>query len=209
MPSQYLAEGLKGSFPFVADTKNIVVESLPGGGTRTRIPGRFSVCDCINGNGRRYSKGVWEKNLQPGSLLTKSIQENAAWGLLEHPKDGQVTLQSPICIRTTAAKLQEGKTPEGKPVWEVVVKPSFESALLSPTPEAKTTAESVKPPTAPISETVPPVTTSNSPALTFTAVVTPEQPPAATAAASGVKVTLEAAEKVSQAPTAGASAPVK
>ncbi len=271
MPLQYLAEGLKGSFPFIADPKNIVVESLPGGGTRTRIPGRFSVCDCINGNGRRYSKGVWEKNLQSGSLLTKSIQENAAWGLLEHPKDGQVTLQSPICIRTTAAKLQEGKTSEGKPVWEVVgeisilnpklvpeaarltamieegycprvssrgfgslvraadgvddvqedyicegwdvvMKPSFESAVLSPAPESKTTAESVKPAaaaaTAPISETIPPVTTSNSQVVPVTAIVTPGQAPAA-AAAPGVKVTLEAAEQGAPVPTAGAAAPVK
>lgn len=268
MPRQYLAEGLKGSFPFIADPKNIVVESLPNGATRTRIPGRFSVCDCINGNGRRYSKKVWEKNLQPGSLLTKSIQENAAWGLLEHPKDGQVTLQSPICIRTTAAKLQEGKDPEGKPIWEVVgeisilnpklvpesarlvamieegycprvssrgfgslvraadgiddvqedyvcegwdvvMKPSFESALLSPTPESKpaSAAESVKPaPAAPISETAP--VTSNV-ATSVTAVVTPGQPPVVTASTPGVKVTLEAAEKGSQVPTAGAPAPVK
>ena len=272
MALQYLAEGLKGSFPFIADTKNIVVESLPGGGSRTRIPGRFSICDCINGNGRRYSRKVWEKNLQSGSLLTKSIQENAAWGLLEHPKDGQVTLQSPICIRTTSAKLQEAKDQEGKPVWEVtgeisilnprlvpeaarltamieegycprvssrgfgslvraadgvddvqedyvcegwdvVMKPSFESALLSPAPESKTpaTTESSKPATAapstPISETAPVTSTSNN-AVSVTTVVTPGQPPAVTAI-PGVKVNLEAAEQGTQTPTAGAPAPVK
>lgn len=120
MARQYLAEGIKGSFPFVADTSKIVVESLPNGKTRTRIPGRFSVCDSVNGNNRRYGKRVWEKNFESGSVLMTSIQENAAFGLLEHPKDGQVSLQSPICIQTSAAKLQEGKDKEGKPIWEVV-----------------------------------------------------------------------------------------
>lgn len=134
MARQYLAEGLKGSIPFVPDTKSIVVESLPNGKTRARIPGRLSVCDCVNGNGRRYGKNVWEKNLQSGSSLMKSLSENAAWGLLEHPKDGQISLQSPICIRTVSAKLQEGKDENGKPVWEVV----GEISILNPTlvPEA-------------------------------------------------------------------------
>jgi hypothetical protein len=251
MARQYLAEGLKGSFPFIADPTKIVTESLPSGGSRTRIPGRFSVCDCINGNGRRYSKRVWEKNLQPGSPLTRSIQENAAWGLLEHPKDGQVTLQSPICIRTTDAKLQEGRDENGNTVWEVVgeisilnpklvpeaarlvamieegycprvssrgfgslvratdgvdevqedyvcegwdvvMKPSFESAILRPQPESTsaTTSESSKSEPNKISENVNPAPTNQAPP-------TPE-----------TKTNLEA-ERGSQAPTAGVSAPVK
>jgi hypothetical protein len=253
MARQLLVEGLKGSFPFIADRTKIVVENLSTGGTRTRIPGRFSVCDCINGNGRRYGKRVWEKNLQPGSLLTKAISENAAWGLLEHPKDGQVTLQSPICIRTTAAQLQESKDEKGSPVWEVVgeisilnpqlvpeaarltamiqegycprvssrgfgslvrdaagvddvqedyvcegwdvvMKPSFESAVLTPQPESvKTTPAS----TPPLSEaTVPPSA--------------PSQPPAtATTAPAVTKPNLEAVEPGSQTPSAAAKTPAK
>jgi hypothetical protein len=121
MPKIYLAEGLKGAFPFIADVKSIVTESLPDGRTRTRIPGRFSVCDCVNGNGRRYGKRVWEKNLQSGSPLMESIARNGAFGLLEHPKDGQVDLRSPISHMVTAAKLQEGKDAKsGQPVCEVI-----------------------------------------------------------------------------------------
>ena len=119
MARQYLAEGLKGAFPFIADAQKIVVESLPGGKTRTRIPGRFSVCDCVNGNGRRYGKPVWEKNLSPGSTLMTAINKNAAFGLLEHPKDGQVTLQSPISHLVVEAKLQPGHDTSGKQIWEV------------------------------------------------------------------------------------------
>jgi hypothetical protein len=120
MARQYLAEGLKGAFPFIADVKNIVVESLPNGKIRTRIPGRFSVCDCVNGNGRRYGRHVWEKNLDTTSTLMESIRRNAAFGLLEHPKDGQVTLLSPISHLVTEAKLQRGQNTAGKEIWEVV-----------------------------------------------------------------------------------------
>lgn len=253
MARQYLAEGLKGSFPFIADTSKIVVESLPNGQKRTRIPGRFSVCDSVNGNGRRYGKRVWEKNLQNGSLLMQSISENAAFGLLEHPKDGQVTLQSPICILTMAATLREGKdqggktisevageiaivgTEEGKKLtalieagynprvssrgfgslvrsadgiddvqedyvcegWDVVLKPSFESAILTPAreesvPEGKTPAVPAKP----ISETV--ITTNDTPGTTVTAFINGKEIPV-TPVKSEPKVTLES-EAGSQAP---------
>lgn len=118
---QYLIEGVTGAFPFIVDrTKTPVSESRPTGGSYTRIPGRFSVCDCINGNNRRYSKRVWEKNLQPGSILQESITRNAAFGLLEHPKDGIVTLLSPISHHVTKAEMIESKTAQGQPVFEVV-----------------------------------------------------------------------------------------
>lgn len=118
---QYLTEGATGAFPFVVDrSKPFVTESRPDGGAYTRIPGRFSICDCVNGNGRRYSKRVWEKNLQNGSPLMDAISRNAAFGLLEHPKDGVVTLLSPISHQVTAAKMVEGKGPEGKMVHEVI-----------------------------------------------------------------------------------------
>ena len=57
---QYLAEGVAGAYTFTVDrTKTPVTESRPTGSV-TRIPGRLSVCDCVNGNNRRYGKRVWE-----------------------------------------------------------------------------------------------------------------------------------------------------
>jgi len=118
---QYLTEGVTGAFPFIVDrSKAPVTESRPSGGSYTRIPGRFSVCDCINGNNRRYSKSVWEKNLQTGSILQESITRNAAFGLLEHPKDGIVTLLSPISHHVTEAKMIESKDAQGRLVYEVM-----------------------------------------------------------------------------------------
>jgi hypothetical protein len=90
------------------------------GKTFTRIPGRFSICDSVNGNNRRYPKKVWEKNLAEGSLLRQAIAKNGAFGLLEHPKDGQISLQSPICIAVTEAELKPGKDAKGNTVEEVV-----------------------------------------------------------------------------------------
>lgn len=118
---QYLIEGVTGAFPFIVDrTKTPVSESRPSGESYTRIPGRFSVCDCINGNNRRYSKSVWEKNLQSGSILQESITRNAAFGLLEHPKDGIVTLLSPISHHVTKAEMVESRDAKGNLVYEVV-----------------------------------------------------------------------------------------
>lgn len=117
---QYLAEGLKGGFDFIVDrSKPLVAESRPGGRTSTKIPGRFSVCDCVNGNNRRYRKLVWEKNLTAGSPLQESIKRNAAFGLLEHPSDGRISLLSPISHHVTKAELREGKDESGKTVHEV------------------------------------------------------------------------------------------
>jgi hypothetical protein len=127
---QYLAEGATGGFDFLVDrTKPFVTESLPSGGSVTRIPGRLSVCDCINGNNRRYGKRIWEKNLTPGSPLQEAIKRSAAFGLLEHPKDGVVTLLSPISHQVTKAELREAKDTTGKQVWEV----HGEISLYNPT----------------------------------------------------------------------------
>ena len=117
---QYLIEGVIGAFPFIVDrTKQPVSESRPNEIGYTRIPGRFSVCDCVNGNNRRYGKQVWEKNLKTGSTLQESIARNAAFGLLEHPKDGIVTLQSPISHQVTKAEMRESVDSTGRKVYEV------------------------------------------------------------------------------------------
>lgn len=137
MAKQLLIEGVKGASTFIVDrTKPFVTESRPTGVVSTKIPGRFSVCDCVNGNGRRYRKSIWEKNLEEGSLLVDSIKKNAAFGLLEHPKDGIVTLLSPISHLVTGAKMQESRDATGKVIHEV-----FGEITLLNTPEgAKLTA---------------------------------------------------------------------
>ena len=117
---QYLAEGATGAFDFIVDRSKPFVSESRNNGKFTRIPGRFSVCDCVNGNGRRYSKRVWEKNLATGSPLQEAITRNAAFGLLEHPKDGMISLLSPISHKVTKAELRESKDATGKTVWEVV-----------------------------------------------------------------------------------------
>jgi hypothetical protein len=119
---EYLVEGATGGFDFIVDrTKPFIHENRVDGKLAfTRIPGRFSVCDCINGNNRRYSRNVWEKNLKDGSPLQESIKRNAAFGLLEHPKDGIVTLLSPISHIVTKAQMVEGTGQSGQKVYEVV-----------------------------------------------------------------------------------------
>lgn len=127
---QLLIEGATGAFPFIVDrSKPLVIEQKASGVSLARIPGRFSVCDCVNGNNRRYSRRVWEKNLNTGSILQESIKRSAAFGLLEHPKDGIVTLQSPISHQVTKAELIENQDPSGKPICEVV----GEICLYNPT----------------------------------------------------------------------------
>lgn len=127
-----LLEGVKGAFPFAADRSKIVTESLPNGGTVTRIPGKLSLCDTVNGNNRRYPRPVWEKNLKPGSQLQESIKRNAAFGLLEHPNDGVVSLLSPISHIVTKAALCEN----GEVVGEIVVLGTAEGQKLTALIEA-------------------------------------------------------------------------
>lgn len=117
---QYLCEGIKGAFPFIVDkSATPVLESQPSGSRRWRLPGRLSICDCVNGNNRRYRKAVWEKNLVENSVLMQAIKRNAAFGLLEHPEDGKVTLLSPISHHVTRAVLVEAKDEKNQPIWEV------------------------------------------------------------------------------------------
>jgi len=116
-----LLEGVRGAIPFIADRTKPFLTETRNGKTFTCIPGRFSLCDSVNGNNRRYPKKVWEKNLAEGSLLRQSIAKNSAFGLLEHPSNGQISLLSPICIAITEAKLQPSTDPTtGKTIYEVV-----------------------------------------------------------------------------------------
>jgi hypothetical protein len=85
-------------FEFLPDRKVVSEARLKGTGAfPLPIPGRLSVCDVVNGNKRRYGRTVWEKNVNdPKSPLQEKIARNSAFGLLEHPKDGHVDLNSPI-----------------------------------------------------------------------------------------------------------------
>ena len=104
---------LEDSYEFKPDRSRIsIVESKVGERTRkaTRIPGTIAEADVIGGNKRRYPKRVWENNLREDSSLQAKIRNAAAWGLLEHPKDGIVDLTSPIAFHLVEAKM----LPDGK-----------------------------------------------------------------------------------------------
>jgi Prohead core protein serine protease len=110
---------LEDTFDFKPDRQRITESKDPVTGLTTKkVPGTLSVCDCVNGNKRRYGKRVWEKNLTPGSPLTEMFKRRASFGLLEHPKDGKVDLTSPISHITTEASLVE-KEIDGKKMWVV------------------------------------------------------------------------------------------
>lgn len=110
---------LEDTFDFKLDRARITESKDPQSGLVTRlIPGTLSVCDCINGNRRRYGKKVWERNLSEGSVLSQMLKRRSSFGLLEHPKDGRVDLTSPISHITTEARLVE-RTVDGKPAWVV------------------------------------------------------------------------------------------
>jgi len=107
---------------FVTDRKTIQ-ESSQNGRNFLKIAGRLSLCDTLNGNNRIYPRGVWERQFAKDSRLMELIERNRSVGLLEHPKDGQVSLLSPISHLLIDAKLQENgevfgelliiNTPEG------------------------------------------------------------------------------------------------
>jgi Straboviridae prohead core protein protease len=125
---------LEDTFDFKPDRTAIIESRNPTTGiTSKRIPGTLSVCDCINGNRRRYPLKVWEKNLSEGSILRSLMARKASFGLLEHPADGKVDLRSPISHITTEATLAEGKDADGKKV--VYVKGCIE--VIEGTPEGK------------------------------------------------------------------------
>lgn len=103
--AKLLMEGLKGSVEFIIDRTTL----NEGSNNHNRLPGRLSVSDVVNGNNRRYPRSVWESNLNKGSNLVAKIANRSAFGLLEHPKDGVVDLNSPLAVITVEAKL----TPSG------------------------------------------------------------------------------------------------
>ena len=101
-----LLEGLLGSQDLQVNRDQIkVYEHARANAPLAWVPGRLSVAGIVNGNGRRYRREVWEKNLAEGSRLSTSLRERSSFGLLEHPADGKVDLTSPISHLTVEAKL--------------------------------------------------------------------------------------------------------
>ncbi len=83
------------AFEFVPTDRLKITEAMraPNRSFPLTIPGRFS-------------KAVWEKNLAKGSPLQEAIGSKRSIGLLEHPKDGTVSLLSPISHLVTEARLE-------------------------------------------------------------------------------------------------------
>lgn len=109
---------------FKIDRAKIISEKAELGKVGSYVmPGRLSVANVGNGNGRSYPLKVWEKNLSEGSPLQTSIKEVSCFGLLEHPEDGRIDLRSPIAVRLLSARLEGNEvvgeikildTPEGQ-----------------------------------------------------------------------------------------------
>lgn len=110
---------LEDTSDFVVDKQSITEAVATGVKFPVIIKGRVSVCDEVNGNGRIYPKAVWERQLKAGSKLTGLFEKNRSLGLLEHPKDGNVSLLSPICSMTRKAWIHEAKSEGKQPVYEV------------------------------------------------------------------------------------------
>jgi len=108
-----LLEDTVGEF-VVSSGPQRITESEVNGRKFIHISGRLSLCDTLNGNNRIYPRKVWERQFQPDSKLMKLIERNRSVGLLEHPKDGQVTLNSPISHLLVSAKLNEDGTVQGE-----------------------------------------------------------------------------------------------
>ena len=93
---------------FITDSNRIQEDAGQNGRPGLlRVGGRLSLSDVLNGNNRIYPKNVWARQFESGSRLKTLIAQNRSLGLLEHPKDGVVSLLSPISHLLVDAKLQE------------------------------------------------------------------------------------------------------
>jgi hypothetical protein len=110
---------LEDTSDFVVDKSSLTEAVSSGVKFPVTIKGRLSVCEELNGNGRIYPKKVWERQLQANSKLQQLLAKNRSLGLLEHPKDGNVSLLSPISTITKRVWMQEAKQANGSSLWEV------------------------------------------------------------------------------------------
>jgi hypothetical protein len=106
---------LEDTWSFQPDRQKIRIVESQGGMLKAHVvPGIISKCDEINGNNRRYPRAVWEANTKEDSKLQTLIKRRAAFGLLEHPTDGTISLQSPISHAVTKIELREDGTVAGE-----------------------------------------------------------------------------------------------
>jgi hypothetical protein len=86
-------------------------ENTSTGGKALYITGPFMQYDTVNRNGRLYSKGVMEKEVH--RYTRELINENRAYGELNHPKGPQIDLER-VCILIKELNLQSDGKVYGK-----------------------------------------------------------------------------------------------
>lgn len=77
------------------ETRNFVTKRSPilevkNQGGQTMVEGILATAEVKNGNGRYYSRGIWERELDK---YQEAIQSNKAIGELDHPQTGVIELQ--------------------------------------------------------------------------------------------------------------------
>ena len=74
---------------FQPKTQLLEVKTTPSG--KTIVEGILATAEVKNGNGRYYSKDIWERELDK---YQEVISENRALGELDHPETGVINLQN-------------------------------------------------------------------------------------------------------------------
>jgi hypothetical protein len=86
-------------------------ETTSSGSKALYITGPFMQYDTVNRNGRLYSKGVMEKEVH--RYTRELINENRAYGELNHPKGPQIDLER-VCILIKELNIQSDGKVYGK-----------------------------------------------------------------------------------------------
>ena len=114
MATKILLEDTLGEFTIDGQKAVVQEDAAAAGRSFLKIRGRLSLCDTLNGNNRIYPRKVWEQQFSQGSKLMELIKRNRSLGLLEHPKDGNVSLLSPISHILIDAQLNESGEVSGE-----------------------------------------------------------------------------------------------
>ena len=73
------------------NTKQSPILEVKNQGGQTMVEGILATAEVKNGNGRFYSRGIWERELDK---YQEAIQSNKALGELDHPESGIISLQN-------------------------------------------------------------------------------------------------------------------
>ena len=68
-----------------------ITEGIDGGSTSLLVEGVLATAEVKNGNGRYYSKGLWEREMDKYSEL---IKQRRSMGELDHPESSVVNLKN-------------------------------------------------------------------------------------------------------------------